>query len=125
MLAAFLRKSLGEPFVWGQRDCALWAADWIKERRGVDPATSIRGRYSTRLGCERFANRHGGLPAYADEILTGAGLERTDDPQPGDVGLIDTPDGPTVAVRVDLGWAIKAARGIKIVPARHLMAWRV
>lgn len=125
LLAAFLRASLREPFVWGERDCALWAANWILERRGIDPAASLRGRYGTALGCARIAKAHGGIAGHAASLLDAAGFAETTDPKPGDVGVIETPVGQAVVIRTERGWAWKAKHGLSIVQATHVAAWSI
>lgn len=34
-------------FAWGQTDCALWCADWVKLATGDDFAADWRGEYAT------------------------------------------------------------------------------
>lgn len=55
---AFLRTRVRTPHVWGQHDCALFAADAIKSYTGVDIAADFRNpdgtaKYSTKA--EAFA----------------------------------------------------------------------
>ncbi len=64
-LRAFLAEGAGAPFVWGERDCALWACDWIKAERGNDPAERLRGTYGSALACARLLNDAGGLVALS------------------------------------------------------------
>src|SRR4051812_43525055 len=73
-LAQYLLASYDLPFVWGERDCALWACDWIKQRRGVDPGAPYRGRYTTQLGCARVLARNGGLLQLATDAFRASGL---------------------------------------------------
>jgi len=39
------------PFVWGEWDCALWAAEAIHVMTGVDYATPYRGQYASSEEC--------------------------------------------------------------------------
>src|ERR1700682_4560700 len=41
----FLLARANEPFVWGEHDCALFAADGILAISGVDIAADFRGQY--------------------------------------------------------------------------------
>lgn len=41
----FLRAEAHAPFVWGQHDCCLFAANAIKAFTGVDIAADFRGKY--------------------------------------------------------------------------------
>lgn len=43
-----------QPFEWGTRDCALFAADCIRAMTGEDLAASFRGRYATQGEAERL-----------------------------------------------------------------------
>lgn len=114
-LRRFLRASLSTRFVWGERDCGLWACDWVKEARGVDPGADVRGKYANRFGYLRFAYNAGGLPELVRAKFTASGLRETIDPKPGDVGVIPTPLGPAVAIMTTLGWAQKSERGLSFV----------
>jgi len=125
LLKRFLRQSLSQSFVWGECDCALWACSWVSLKRGVDPAASWRGVCTGRFSAARIIRRGGGLAAICREAFGAAGLSETANPQPGDVGIIATPVGEAVVIRTANGWAWKAARGIAIVPAHHLIAWKV
>jgi hypothetical protein len=86
-LEALVADRLAQPFEWGQRDCALWAADVVKACTGVDVAADVRGRYADRAGAVRAYKRIGGLTRACDARL-GAAI----DPalaQVGDIALAD------------------------------------
>lgn len=68
-LADFFKRAQVEPFVWGENDCALWVGSYIREVTGYDPASSLRGRYKTALGCMRLLKRHGGLEAVCADAM--------------------------------------------------------
>jgi hypothetical protein len=129
-LAVFLGRAARTPFVWGTFDCCLWLADWVLERRGVDPAADLRGRYASELGCARLLKRRGGLPAVVSDCAELARLAPTSAPLAGDVGVILglTPTGETAVGALCTGprWSIlTVAGGIASVPARVLYAWSV
>ena len=42
----FLLNEVNQPFVWGTRDCCLFAADAILAYTGVDIADDFRGKYA-------------------------------------------------------------------------------
>lgn len=42
----FLLDRARTPFIWGQHDCALFAADGVQAITGVDIAADFRGKYS-------------------------------------------------------------------------------
>jgi hypothetical protein len=114
-LGAFMRRSFAQRFVWGECDCGLWASSWVKEKTGRDPAAPVRGRYKTKLGYIRYFARLGGLVGHFCEIMTREGFRPTEDPKPGDVAIIETPEGPAVVIRTELGWAWKSEKGIAVV----------
>jgi hypothetical protein len=49
----FLIARARAPFVWGEHDCALFAADAVQAMTGVDIAADFRGKYSSEA--EAFA----------------------------------------------------------------------
>jgi hypothetical protein len=58
-LEAFLRAEKDRAFVWGERDCALFAADAVLALTGVDHAAAFRGRYSSARGALRALKVYG------------------------------------------------------------------
>lgn len=125
-LAAFLRASSARPFVWGDRDCALWATAWIAARRGSDPAAYLRGTYDTALGCYRVLRREGGLYSLAVKIARNAGIASTDNPQSGDVVCATFGKRDALGICAGNRIAFKAApHGLVFVHAPILAAWRI
>jgi len=124
-LAAHCRLGASTPFKFGGCDCTLWVADWVRQRLGTDPAAPWRGRYRTRLGWRRLiAGRS--LTEVAGHALRVAGAREIDvqDAMPGDVGMIDTREGPAMAIRGRLGWMAKTGDGLWRCPVA-LIAWRL
>lgn len=70
VLAAHIANARSRPFVWGEHDCVLWCADWVRKVTDRDPAADCRGQYSSEadarlalnaLGCStpaELADRH-------------------------------------------------------------------
>lgn len=125
----FLR--LPHRFAWGGvggDDCTTFCARWIECLTGADPAANFRGAYSTQEEAEAILAAAGGLVAFADRHL---GLVRTDDPQPGDVGVIVAPsalDGEfkhIAAIRFGPLWATLSPAGVRARKADFVAAWRV
>lgn len=48
-----------QDWVWGERDCALWAANVIRGPLSYDPAERFRHRYTTARGYLRVLRREG------------------------------------------------------------------
>lgn len=61
------RKSV---FQWGENDCALWSAEWVKKATGNDYAADWRGLYSTEAELQSLlSERELDLPEQiADEV---------------------------------------------------------
>lgn len=47
------------PFVWGEHDCGLFAANWIRMATGYDAGAQWRGRYTTERGAWRVLMNDG------------------------------------------------------------------
>jgi len=115
-LADYLKGASGRPFVWGECDCCLFAADWIKARTGIDPAAALRGAYASEFEAKDVMHRTG-TQTFSDFVclhMTLADVAETVDPQEGDVGILRVPvHGETVGIRTGLGrWAFKTRRGV-------------
>lgn len=59
------------PFEWGVSDCALWAANWVRDITGRDIAEAFRGHYSSPKGSIRALKRYGAgsLAATMSDLL--------------------------------------------------------
>ena len=62
----FLVESVGKPFVWGQWDCCLYAADAILSYTGIDIAADFRDRYTNGIGALRAIKEVTGGSTVAD-----------------------------------------------------------
>lgn len=124
-LAGYLRAAGGRAFAWGEHDCCRFALAWVALRRGVDPGARWSGRYRTARGAALHLRRGGGLLALAGAAMAEAGLAPTATPVPGDVGVVQTGQGPALAIRAATGWACAGAGGITVAPFAMLAAWSV
>jgi len=87
-LTRFLNRIAGIPFAWGQNDCLLWLADWVRANRGVDPAGDLRGRYFTMLGAARIVREAGGMIPLVGQQVFKAGLPRVNVGARGDIAVV-------------------------------------
>lgn len=121
------------PFRWGETDCCIVLADWVRRARGLDydPAESVRWTYDSLASCHRQVGWLRDPVAAVGSILEGVvGLERTDTPSRGDVGVVlgcvegrETPVGAAFTGRQ---WISKAEHGITVHrPRQVLAAWDV
>lgn len=86
-LTEFLAQAGRRPFVWGSFDCLLYAADWARERSGVDPAVGLRGSYGDQRAARLIMLRAGGIAALVGKQLAPLGWRETQYPDRGDIGL--------------------------------------
>lgn len=127
-LREFLRASYDKPFVWGERDCALWLADWVMVRRGIDLGAGFRGTYSSEHGCNMLLAREGGLLKLAARLFAAAGIAAVDvaDATAGDAGCVDAPFGPTLGIVTGRRVALLGRDGLVVSAAyRTLAAWKI
>ena len=122
-LATFLREHAASPLVWGEDDCSLFVANWLRASRGVDPALDLRGTYSCWLGAIRRIRRAGGLVWLFGPRLEAIGMHVTDAPQSGDVAVVSAPAGDVGAIRTAHGWAAKTTGGVIVAAFEPVMAW--
>ena len=134
-VSAYLEESARWPWIWGERDCALWVANFVRQQTGKDPGATWRGSYKTRLGCERVLKRGGGLVEVMALGAASVGLAPLlpEDAFPGCAGIILAPilrrNGlrmeNTGALRTKSGWAAFSAHGIVVRQTKAVAAWRV
>ena len=128
-LARFVEGATGRPFVWGERDCALWAADWIETATGIDPASDYRGRYRTERGAARALTTrgHGGVAAAFTAALGEDRVIAVAYAQRGDLVCWHGPQGDTIGICVGMSSAFIAVGGglVHMPTLACRQAWRV
>jgi hypothetical protein len=129
LLSAFLQRAAAEPFRFGEWDCCMTLANWLRELTGSDPAAHLRGRYASEFGWKRIVVRAGGLLPLVRGVVEGAGLRRVNEAgltvEPGDVAVAMIPQvGRVGGIIVGRGVAMKLDRGLVVMPALPLAAWR-
>jgi hypothetical protein len=97
-LIEFRRLAAERSFCLGHADCGTFCADWVWFVRGVDPASAWRGSYSTEDELALILQERGGLVAHFDACLSQVGIERVTSPKPGNVVIVETPQGLTGGV---------------------------
>ena len=63
--ADFIARTRRLTFKWGEIDCCLWSANYVREATGIDPAADLRGCYSTAFGARQVLMAQGGMEAIA------------------------------------------------------------
>lgn len=129
IIAKHLRHWATTEFAWGRTDCAMVLADYVKDLTGIDGAAHLRGRYTTKVGCNRvsgFVRR--GLVAVVDECANIVGLPACVVPQRGDIGVLQFAERASAGA-ICLGddrWALKSPEGLMTVTRpRVVAAWSV
>lgn len=120
MLKSYLLKCANEPFRWGERDCALFVADWVRIVTGIDPASHLRGKYSSRDGAMVIAGR-GGLFGVVARCARSAGLRRVQRHGVGSIGIVRDRDRVAYcAIMSETGWAARTESGLIVANPRSL-----
>lgn len=128
MLRSYLATCACETFRWGERDCALFVADWVRLVTGRDPASHLRGRYRDAGGALALAGT-GGLVGIVARCARDAGLQRVKDAAPGAIGVVRDPAGTVYcAIRSATGWVARTDAGLIVADPRAvrvIAAWEV
>lgn len=120
LLTDFLREAATAPHRWGEWDCCMALANWVRARTGSDPAAHLRGAYADEAGWRRLVDEAGGMVSLVDGMAVKAGLRRGEAAAPGDLAVIDVAGLTAGAIRVERGFALKLDRGltrVRAVPA--------
>lgn len=101
------------PFAYGVSDCWTLAADAIEAMTGERPYAGVR--YASKAGAARalakrgFATVEAALAAILPDVPAAMAGR-------GDVGVVETPDGPAAVVCTGLYFAGKGEGGLDHVP---------
>lgn len=115
-LSAYVAQVSRDPFAFGQNDCALFAAGAVLAMTGSDYAAPYRGRYTTLIGGLRHLRRAG----FADHIaLAAATFPTAKRGSPGDLAVVETPDGPALGVVQGAGIYVLGPDAVHLVPLSH------
>lgn len=129
--AAHIEAAGGLASVWGQRDCATWAASYCRLVTGKDPAGKFRGRYEGPDEAWMLIAAAGGFVPLMRRQMRSCGFLETFEPDDGDVGVVAVPPdivrrGPVCAIRFAGAWYVKAQMGVYASAGLpFLVAWRV
>lgn len=86
------------PFQFGQHDCAIWAGKVVESVTGEDFYSSYVGTYKTLKGGLRQFKKATGFPSHIKYIENSFEEVPLSLGRIGDLALIDTSEGPAVAV---------------------------
>lgn len=131
-LLEFIR--LPHKWQWSYCDCTMFAADWVLEKTGCDPAFDLRGTYASGVEANCIVNRAGGIDQLVGERLEQFGFHQVAVPRDGDVGIVSVLAGfdeETATVKEIPGlcfgplWAVMSARGAMVKKVPHSKVWRI
>ncbi len=125
ILAEEIQKASDQRFVWGQCDCALWAANVVLAMTGTDYAEEFRGKYKSAKGSVQVLKRIGEvtLSATLTEKLTPINcLLKT---QRGDVVTKEFDGAQALGICIGSKVAFKARVGLSFYPLSECeLSWR-
>ena len=125
-LAAFIASRADAPFVWGENDCCIFAADAVRAQTGRDPLDWLRGKYRTEIDAKTIVGKGKGISAMTDNAL-GTALPFVTTARRGDVVLFESGHGPALGVCVGVNFAaVRPTGGLGYFSMRHAVkAWRI
>ena len=122
-LIAVIRAAEKRPFLWGEHDCCLFAADCAEAMTGDDFADGWRGTYDSETGAKKALLRGGGslenvLAKYLDEVPVKMA-------QRGDIAIVE--NAGTRCAGVIYGGAVwvPGETGLVCLRIKPLSTWRV
>lgn len=128
LLAEFIQGAEKRPFLWGEFDCCLFAADWVLACTGVDVAIELRGKYKSGTGAARVIKKYGGIERMVDDLLAPYGVIKPPitKARRGDVCLLDTPLGDALGVCCGERIACATFNGVAMASLRSARAvWMI
>ena len=96
-LIGYLNAAARCPFKVGTHDCCLFAAGAVRAMTGSDPAAGYRERYTTLKGGLRVL-RKAGFKDHVDMAQTLFSEVHASRAAPGDLAVVDTPEGAALGV---------------------------
>lgn len=122
-LIAVIRAAEKRPFLWGEHDCCLFAADCAEAMTGENFANGWRGTYDSETGAKKALLRGGGslenvLAKYLDEVSVKMA-------QRGDIAVVE--NAGTRCAGVIYGGAVwvPGETGLVCLRVKPLSTWRV
>jgi len=128
---AFANRLIGVPFRWGESDCVMVVADYVRAVTGRDPAADLRLTYSSAGECQRVTGFFTNPLGCIAPRLEACGLRRVSEAQKGDVGIVlqmvaGRAPQPHGAICLGQGnWLVKSQEAVAaLVPLKVVAAWR-
>ena len=128
ILDAFLAERQARPFSWSANNCALFAADWVRELTGWDPAAELRPKIHGPLSAMRIVRQAGGVTVLVDEACAAQGWPSVPVTyaRRGDLVVTVTDNGPAVGISVGHGGVFVGPQGLTFKSRASLWrAWQI
>ena len=119
-MRAYLESFTGVPVEWGKSDCCMFMAGWLS----LNGARLVLPEYASERDGLRLIRA--GLVEVLDGVAARSGIDRTDDPQFGDVGVVETATGPKGAIWLHGGYvALRTDDSyLWLQPVKVLASWK-
>lgn len=122
-LIAVIRAAEKRPFLWGEHDCCLFAADCAEAITGDNFADGWRGTYDSETGAKKALLRGGGslekvLAKYLDEVPVKMA-------QRGDIAVVENADTRCAGVIYGGAVWVPGQDGLVCLKIKPLSTWRV
>ncbi len=128
-LGAFIAGHLGTSFTWGQRDCCLFAADWVRTCTGEDPAQGLRGTYADEAGALAVIRRSGGFYRFVTIRLAQPMMREPLRAGRGDLAALagESEDMPALGIVLGARVAVLTPRHdlVQLPVTSIIAAWRI
>ena len=128
-LGRFVGDRLGTSFAWGERDCCLFAADWVRTCTGEDPAQGLRGSYQDEAGALELIRRHGNFWRFVTIRLGQPMMREPLRAGRGDLAAVrgETLDMPALGVVLGARLAVLTPRFglVQLAVTNIQAAWRI
>jgi len=120
---ALIRPEKRRPFLWGEHDCCLFAADCAKAMCGEDFGAGFRGAYNSETGAKKILLRSGGslekvLARFLDEVNPALA-------QRGDIAVIENAGRKCSGVIYGGAVWVPGESGLVGLRLNPLSVWRV
>jgi len=117
------------PFDWASNNCCLFAADWVRELTGIDPAKKYRDKLpKTEEEAKTLLAKKGGVLGLIKRTAKAHGWAEVPRhyAQRGDLILFDSPRGKALGLCTGPTFAAAASQGLTHYDMQHaLRAWRI
>lgn len=122
-LIAVIRAAEKRPFLWGEHDCCLFAADCAEAMTGDNFAEGWRGTYDSETGAKKALLRGGGslekvLAKYLDEVPVKMA-------QRGDIAIVESAGTRCAGVIYGGGVWVPGETSLVCLRVKPMSAWRV